>query len=219
MKTDVKLIICSVGLSFCLLSALTYADADWGYKSKYSISFELIDKWECSVISETRFRDDMSDHYYSHLDVAFSYEYWDWLELGTSYRYITRSADDGWNRENRPSINAKLLWNWADFELSDNNKLEYRIRQDNEDIFRYKNKLTIEYPVEWTKLKISPYVSEEIFLDFDVGRLNGLRLESGFLMQILENSELCIGYQFANDKKGDDWTETNYLVTYFKMYF
>ena len=219
MKTDVKLIICSVGLSLYLLSTLTYADADWGYKSFYNISFPIVDKWEYSVISQSRFRDDMSDHHYSNLQVALGYEYLDWLELGTSYWYVSKATSDGWKRENRPSINAKVSWNWADFELSNNNKLEYRIRQDDEDIFRYKNMLTIEYPAEWTALKISPYVSEIIFLDFDVGQLNGLRLESGFSMQILGNSELCIGYQFANDKKGDDWTETNYLITYFKIYY
>jgi len=61
-----------------------------------------------------------------------------------------------------PEYKCRLKWSWADFEFSDNNKPEYRIRQDDEDIFRYKNKLTIEYPVEWTELKISPYVSEVI---------------------------------------------------------
>ena len=219
MKTNVKIIICSVALLLFLTSTITYADADWGYKSFYSVSFPVIDEWECSVISQLRFVDDMSDHSYSDLQVALDYEYLDWLELGTSYRYVTKSTDDGWKRENRPSINAKLLWYWADFELSNNNKLEYRIRQDDEDIFRYKNKLKIEYPAEWTALKISPYISEMIFLDFDVGRLNGYRLDAGFSMQVLKNSELCIAYEFANDEQGDDWTETNYLVTYFKISF
>jgi hypothetical protein len=219
MKTDVKFIICSVALSLCFLSAITYADADWGYKSKFGVSFPFVDKWECSVITESRFRDDMSDHQYSHSDVIFSYEYLDWLELGIGYRYITKSTDDGWKRENRPCINAGLMWNWADFELSDNNKLEYRIRQADEDVFRYKNKLKIEYPLEWTVLEISPYISEEIFLDLDAGRLDGYRLEGGFSMQVLKNSELCISYQFADDKKSDGWVEVNYLVTYFKISF
>jgi len=161
----------------------------------------------------------MSDHHYSHLEVALSYDFLEWLEIGTSYRYVSRATDDGWRRENRPSIYAELKWNWSDFEFSNNNKLEYRIREDNEDIFRYKNKLKIEYPVEWTALKISPYASEVIFWDFDVGQLNGYRLEAGFSMQLLKNSELCIAYQFGNDKKSDDWTDTNYLITYLKISF
>jgi hypothetical protein len=206
-------------LVFFVLSTFAYADTDWGYKSKYKVSFPVIDKWEGSVISELRYNDDMSDHHYSHLETVLSYDFLDWLELGTNYRYISRSTDDGWKRENRPSIYAEFKWNWADFELSNNNKLEYRIRQADEDIFRYKNKLKIEYPVEWTALKISPYVSEVIFLDFDVGQLNGYRLEAGFSMQLLKNSELNIAYQFGNDKKSDDWTDTNYLVTYFKISF
>ena len=219
MKIDLKLIICSAGLFLCLFSTLTYADADWGYKSKYSISFELIEKWECSVISETRFRDDMSDHHYSHLVVALSKEFLDWLEIGTSYRYTSRATFDGWKRENRPSINAKLKWSWEDFEFSNNNKLDYRIIQGYEDIFRYKNKLKIEYPLDWTKPKISPYVSEEIFFDFDVGRLNGYRIEAGFSMQLLENSELSIAYQFANDKFRGIWIDRNYLLTHLKFFF
>ena len=219
MKTNVKIIICSVALLLFLTSTITYADADWGYKSFYSVSFPVVDKWECSVISQLRFVDDMSDHSYSDLQVALDYEYLDWLELGTSYRYVTKSTDDGWKRENRPSINAKLLWYWADFELSNNNKLEYRIRQDDEDIFRYKNILTIEYPTEWTPLKISPYFSTITFYDFDVGLLNGYRLSFGFSMQVNKNSELCIAYQFSNDEKDGDWTEINYLVTYFKISF
>lgn len=219
MKADAKLIICSAGLFLFLFSSFVYADADWAYKSRYSVSFPIIDKWEGSVISESRYNDDMSDHYYSHLDVALSYEYLEWLEIGTNYRYVSRATDDGWRRENRPSINAEVKWSWADFEFSNNNKLEYRIREANEDIFRYKNKLKIEYPVEWTALKISPYVSEVIFCDFDVGQLNGYRLEAGFSMQLLKNSEFCIAYQFGNDKKSDDWTDTNYLITYLKISF
>jgi hypothetical protein len=202
-----------------LLSSFAYAVTDWGYKSKYKVSFPVIDKWEGSVISELRYQDDMSDHHYSHLETVLSYDFLDWLELGTNYRYISRSTDDGWKRENRPSIYAELKWSWADFELSNNNKLEYRIRQADEDIFRYKNKLKIEYPVEWTALKISLYASELIMCDFDAGQLNGYRLEAGFSMQFMINTELNIAYQFGNDKQNDDWTDTNYLITYLKFSF
>ena len=219
MKTDTKLIICSAGLFLLSLSSLAYADADWSYKSRYSASFPVIDKLEGSVISESRYKDDMSDHHYSHLEAVLGYDFLEWLELGTSYRYVSRATDDGWRRENRPSIYAEFKWGRADFEISNNNKLEYRIREDNEDIFRYKNKLKIEYPIEWTELKISPYASEVIFWDFNVGQLNGYRLEAGFSMQLLKNSELCIAYQFGNDKKSDDWTDTNYMITYLKISF
>ena len=219
MKTDEKLIICSAGLFLFVLSTFAYADADWTYKSKYSVSFPIIDKWDGSVTSESRYKDDMSDHYYSHLDVALSYDFLDCLEIGTNYRYITGRTPDGWKRENRPNINAKLKWNWGDFEFSDNNRLEYRIIEDYEDIWRYKNKLKIEYPVEWTELKISPYVSEEIFCDFDVGQLNGYRLEAGFSMQLLKNSELCIAYQFGNNKLRENWIDRNFLITQLKFSF
>lgn len=141
------------------------------------------------------------------------------MEIGTNYRYISRATPDGWKRENRPSINAELKWKWVDFEFSNNNKLEYRMIEDYEDIFRYKNKLKIEYPVEWTALKISPYASEEIFCDFNVGQLNGFRLEAGFSMQLLRSSELCIAYQFSNDKWRDNWIDRNYLLTHLKISF
>ncbi len=220
MKTDAKLVICSAGLFLFLLSNYAYADADWSYKNRYKVSFPVIEKWEGSVITELRYKDDMSDHHYSHLEVVLSYEYLEWLELGTNYRYITRSIPTiGWKRENRPSIYAELKWNWADLELSNNNKLEYRIIEDFEDRWRYKNKLKVEYPVEWTALKISPYVSELIMYDFDEGRLSGFRLEVGFSMQLLENSELNIAYQFGNDKLRDDWIDRNYLITYLKFSF
>ena len=220
MKTDAKIIIYSAGLFLSLFSSLTYADADWSYKSRYKVSFPVIEKWEGSVISELRYIDDMSDHHYSHLEAVLSYDYLDWLELGTNYRYVTRSIPTlGWKRENRPSIYAELKWNWADFELSNNNKLEYRIFEVGDDRWRYKNKLKIEYPVEWTSLNISPYVSEVIFLDFDVGRINGYRLEAGFSMQLMENSELNIAYQFGNDKPIDNWIDRNYLITYLKFSF
>ncbi len=45
------------------LSRFAYADADWTYKSRYSVSFPIIDRWEGAVISESRYNDDMSDHY------------------------------------------------------------------------------------------------------------------------------------------------------------
>ncbi len=87
MKTNSKLIICSAGLFLFLLSSFAYADADWAYKSKYSVSFPIINKWEGSVISESRYNDDMSDHYYSRLEVALSYDFLEWLEIGGSYEW------------------------------------------------------------------------------------------------------------------------------------
>jgi len=219
MKIDEKLVLCSAYLFLFILSSFVFADADWGYKSKYSVSFPIIDKWEGSVISELRYKDDMSDHHYSHLEAVLSYDFLEWLEIGTNYRHTSRAILRGWKRENRPSINAKLKWSWADFEFSNNNKLEYRILENFEDIWRYKNKLKIVYPLEWTEPKISPYISEEIFFDFDAGRLNGYRLEAGFSMQLLKNSKLSIAYQFSNDKLIGNWIDRNYLISYLQFSF
>ena len=219
MKTATRLVVYTTGLFTFLMSGYAHAETDWVYKSKYGVSFPIIDKWEGSVKSEFRYKDDMSNHYYSYVDVGLTYDWLDWLEVSGNYRYITYESDDVWLRENRPHINAKLKWKLAGFKFSDNNRLEYRSRESKENVWRYRNKIKVEYPLKWSKLEISPYVYEEIFYDFTADERSKNRVEAGLSMKFIKNSKLYVAYQFDSTRSDSGWTDTNCLTTYLKISF
>ncbi len=219
MKPAAKLVVYTAILFVFLTSTFTYAGTDWLYKSKYGVSFPVINKWEGSVKAEFRYKDDMSDHYYSYVDVGLTYNWSDWLDVSGNYRYITYEASDVWLKENRPHLNAKLKWNWAGLKFCDNNRVEYRDREAKDNLWRYRNKLKIEYPLKWSKLEISPFVSEEIFYDFHADKRNKNRLEAGLSMRFIKDSKLYVSYQLDSTKNNGDWTDVNCLVTYLKFSF
>lgn len=218
---DVKrlLVLCLAFLFVLGFSPVVKADdGDWVYKSKYGVSFPIVEKLEAAVKTEFRFEDDMSKHYYSYGDAGLYYDWLDWLEVSGNYRYI-RSDGGDWTTENRPYGNAKLKWKWGVFKFSDNNRLEYRNREDKDDLWRYRNKLKISYPLKWTKLEISPFASGEIFYDFDASQMNKYRLEGGISMKLIKSLKLNVSYQYDNKKKKGDWSYTNSLCTYLRYSF
>jgi hypothetical protein len=204
---------------FIICTASVHADSDWVYKSKYGLSLPISEKWESTVKSEFRFEDDMSEHYYSYVDGGLVYGATEWLQIGGNFRYIKYKSGEEWLGENRPHLNMKIKWEWKGFEFSDNNRIEYRNRQSEDDLWRYRNKLKIQYPLEDSGLRVTPYISEEIFYDFHAEQRNKNRLEGGISLQLSDNIKLYTAYQLDSNRNDDGWTDANVLATYLKISF
>lgn len=185
-----------------LLQAAAFDDGDWQLWAEVSLEDAVAEKTTFSVRSETRYGDDMSDRYVEWMQAGLAYALTPCLSVGAHYRAQYTRTLDGWTEEQRPMVEATFKKDAKGFGLKDRNLLEYRRRKAQDEIVRYRNKLTIELPLKLTAWKIRPYVADEIFIDSDQGELNRNRATIGLAAEILKaRPELYVMWQ-ADDKDG-----------------
>lgn len=200
--------------------SFAFDDGDFQYWNTENLSYNINKNWKIKVEEEFRFGDDASDFYYQHSDAGATYSgIANWLDIGLNYRLVFEEKSDGWSYENRPHLNATLKYTLEGFKLRNRGRLEYRDKESGEDGWRYRNKFAIRYPIKIKDFEISPYIADEIFVDFIAEELNRNRLYAGMDFKILKNLKLDVFYLWQSSKNGGTWIDYNILGTKLKLSF
>ena len=184
---------------------------DWEFWNNYFVDWNLTENWKAKIAVEFKFDDDMSNHYYNHVDAGVSTRLSEWFRFGVNYRYIDEDTGSGWNIEHRPSAIGTFSWKWGKLSLSDRNRMEYRDREANSNTWRYRNRLMIRSPQKWTRFEIQPYFSGEVLYQFNVSSWNQYRLSAGLATWLTELLKMDIYYMLKSSESNDDWIKTNIL--------
>ena len=203
-------------------SCCAFDDGDFQYWSAAGGSFEINPDWGCSFEEEFRFGDDAGELYYHHSDLGFIYKgFADWLDLGINYRQVFERTDSEgeWKQENRPHLNVTLKGQLFGLNVSDRSRFEYRDREDKNDLWRYRNKVTIKLPLELTALKLKPYLADEVFVPLDDDNIAKNRVYAGVSFQMLENMTGEVFYVWQSSRAPGDWNDINVLGTRLKFRF
>lgn len=194
--------------------------ADWEWWNEDEVVWKVKDRIELSFAAEQKFKNDMSDIYCYNFVPGLSYEFRDWLDLGISYKYekereyVCEDTWEDWLDEHRLQFDPTLKWEWGEFKFSDRSRLEYRILEDRENKWRYRNRLKIKRPLTCCNIEFTPYCSEEIFCDFYGKGIYKNRFEVGISKELTSILELEIYYLLESCKEDSEWHHsTNVLGT------
>jgi len=165
---------------------------------------------------EQEYKFNKTEYYYHHAEAALSGNITKWLSLGVSYRQIYE-LEEKWGLEKNPSLTVSLSQKLGGFSLSDRNKLEIRVYEGKDTIWRYRNKLSLSPPLKLTGLKIGPYIADEILVDED--GLCGNRLSAGIKLSLMKQLEGELFGMIKWSKKDDTWKSINVLGTEIKAVF
>lgn len=215
MKKIMLATLLLVGLFSINKSAL--AGNDWEYWSSFEVTGAIDDQLDLKVKLEPRYNDDCSDHYFTSIEIGIDWKIVDWFILSPFYQHVDEKKNGDWQVEHRPHLDATFKWKLLGLSFSDRNRLEYRIKE-NDEFFRYRNKLTVKLP-KFTQLQIQPSLAEEPFYDFDENKLNKNRIYAGLDIRIIEHLGAGVYYIFESRKKDDIWTNVNILRTTLKYSF
>jgi hypothetical protein len=198
-----------------------FDDGDFQFWSTAGASVNLSKNWAATVEEEIKFGDNAGHFYYHHTDLGFVYKgLADWVSVGFNYRQISEEDAAGiWREEHRPHLNATLTSKLFGLDVSDRSRLEYRDREIQKDIWRYRNKVTVRLPVELTQFKLQPYFADEVFLNLAGERFDKNRFWSGFFIDLTKNIKGEIYYMLDSTKSGANWKETNVLGISLKVAF
>jgi len=157
---------------------------------------DLNTDWSTAFEEEFRIDADSGKVYYHHSDIGLTYGgLAEWLDVGLNFRkaYQQDAAGD-WQQENRPHINVTVKDSFGGVKWSNRSRFEFRDRDGRDDIWRYRNKVTLQPPWELTALKLKPYVAEEVFINMDGSGYSGNRFSAGGVLNVTKSLQLDIYY-------------------------
>ena len=114
---------------------------------------------------------DISHPVDQRVGVGFTFRFGKYVNFAPHYFHIgTRPFENRKGWENRLVFPITFRFNARQFRLSDRNQFERRFRSNGTRSTRYRNRFQIEHPVGSDKLKLSLFVSDEVFYDWAVNR-------------------------------------------------
>lgn len=63
------------------------ADNDWECWNTYELSDSVNERLDIKAATELRYNNDMSEHYYTHMEIGLDWKVSDWFVLGPYYRH------------------------------------------------------------------------------------------------------------------------------------
>ena len=201
-------------------SAFAEDDGDFEYWAKASFRIPINERWQFKLDERLTFGDEarrLDDH---QTDYAFQYSGLpDWLGVGFGFKQQFEKEGDGWLVENRPLVNILLRTAIPGLLVVDRSRFEYRILEDEENVWRYRNKISVTPPVAFTPWKLAPYMSQEIFVAFNEEDFNQHRVSGGFFVPLQEHVRFELFYVWKLNEEGDDWHDTNIVGSYVHFQF
>jgi len=203
-------------LSICLgiflgTMAFAYEDGDWQFWSSGSIEGHLAESWMLKLEQQFRLGDTMADLYYRNTDIGMTWRVVPWFNWGWNYAQLYQKKKGTWREENRPHVNGTLIWKWYGVKLEDRNRLERRIREKAENIWMYRNRLTLGFSAKLTRLDIQPYLTDEIFVNLDESELYRNRISVGLKGQLRTYLKADISYLWQSSRANENWLDEHVI--------
>jgi hypothetical protein len=198
-----------------------FVDGDFQFWSTVGASFNIHKDWKVAVHEHLKFGSNAGHFYYHHTDLGFTYKgLADWIDLGFNYKQVfIELPDDHWIRENRPHLNITFKGRLGTLDFSNRSRFEYRDIEYVEDYWRYANKLEVNLPFEWTRLKFRPYVADQVYINLDGRGFEKNRIYAGAAFEVSENIESELYYVYQWSKILDHWLELSALGLQLKFRF
>lgn len=138
----------------------------------------------------------------------------DWLDISVDFKKeYERDGAGKFREENRPHLNLLFKVNLLGIDAGNRLRVEYRARENEEDLFRLRNRVTVKLPVKFTRLALQPYVAEEFFVNLEENNVNQNRLSAGFSSGLATNVNIRVYYMWKTSRIPGGWEDTNVIGT------
>lgn len=212
----VGLIISFLAVNACLPDRQALAHTDNKYHSEFVLKHKLNDKFDLFFNPEVRFKNDMGNGYYQQYRLGTTFHVHKYLDLTGAYRFVEqKDTKSDWSNSDMQYIEliAAPKIKLSGFNLSDANKIEYRFLENSRDRWVYRNLVTAAYPSKIFGFEWTPYISNEIYYDFEIDKMNLNWATAGANKKI--NKNLTLGLYFRNEASRVGSTAkwvTNYIL-------
>lgn len=210
-----KILILIIAGLLCSVSALSQTvpiDSDIQSWNDTSISFPLIkskdekgkevERLSFSINGTLRFGRNVSGLTDERIGVGINYRINKYVSLTPDIFYRRAQPFKGQrNYETRFRFAVVLENKWKNFSIANRHQIEYRLRNSRQDTVRYRTRLRFNYPLIKAKKEIfTPFVSDEIFYDFQAKAWTRNQFFAGISKKFNDNFSTDIYYIFIKDR-------------------
>jgi len=198
---------------------------DWGYWNKNIVKARVSDFVNASMEAEFRLKKNASKYSYQHTHIQLDLKVSKWLVISPAYRetffpYGATEDDDDWFPDHRPMLNAAVKFDVAGWKVKNRGRLAYRMFEiDREDVFRFRNMLTVRAPWKVTALNLSPWIMDEVWLEEGKDGIWRNWSAVGFGVDLMEHVKADLYYLWEATDSGVDWNHVNVVGTKMKVVF
>jgi len=212
-KISIFLTVSIIAIFFSQVKA-AFAEDDRKMFNFYQIKYKVNDKLDIFVQPDIRIKDDMKEFNYYHFRNGAIFHAFENLDLGITYRFLrSKNSANKWLTEHRLELEATPKITIEGFKLANRSRFEYRGLEDSRDRWRYRNLSKVAYPTKIGNFEFIPYVSEEFFCDFEIGKIHLNWATLGVDKKITKN--LLVGLFYLNEAvrvgTKDEW-DTNHIL-------
>ena len=164
------------------------------------IAVPITKQVDFNVLGTLRIGRDISHTVDERFGVGATFRIGQHVTLVPAYLHIETQPFEGIRlHEERLNLAAILRYEANQFRFSDRNLLERRFRRPGINSTRYRNRFQVEHPVGPDKMKLSVFVSEEVFYDWSVDDWVRNRVAAGIIKPLNKNITLELYYLRQND--------------------
>lgn len=173
MKTSSLRVLLALAIATFLFIPGVFA-GDNKYYSEFAFKHKLNDKFDLFFTPEFRYNDNLGNFYYYHMRVGSAFHAHKNLDLALAYRFIQNKVKGQWDNDDVQYIEMITIpkISLGGFDISDANKFERRYYENAANRWVYRNLLTFAYPAKIGNFEFTPYVSDEIYYDFELSKAN-----------------------------------------------
>tara|TARA_B110000014_G_C20028077_1_gene533762 strand:- start:187 stop:825 length:639 start_codon:yes stop_codon:yes gene_type:complete len=185
----------------------------YAFKSNEKIQFTIKKNNNLNLIiaSENRFKSD--DIYYRQYEIGINYPFnflIEDLNLNFNLKYAYTKSNNDWSLEKRPHIQISKIFSMPNTYIELRTRHEYRLKSDNQETAR--NRVRIKVTSKNKIFNMKPFVSNELYYDFDEKELTTNRLEAGASILLKNKTEASFYYKLVTDLEDSRW-EHNHSIT------
>lgn len=163
-------------------------------------SLPITKQIDFNMLGTLRFGRDISRPVDERIGIGATFRIGQHLSLIPAYLHIETQPFEGRKaHEDRLNLAAIMRFEAHRFRFTDRNLFERRFRHPGINSTRYRNRFQVEHPVGRDDLKLSVFVSEEVFYDWSVQAWVRNRVAAGIIRPLNKNITLDVYYLLQND--------------------
>lgn len=217
-RTPIFLITLITLLVASLSRAAVNEEGDWQFWTQEVATYPISDHLTGAFDIMFRIGDNATELWYQHYDAGIIFKTTDWLSIKPSFRLkrmkVGPIQDNLWQQVNNPSLNLLFSHQIGNVKLKNNCRFSYWDYLDNstnDDIFYYRNILTLISPWSVTTAQITPYIREDFFFNIHTTHIERNRFSIGVLSDN-SNTITPSAYIMLRSYKASDGWRDNYII-------
>lgn len=201
-----------------LLFVLSVSDcfAELGSDGSYlwnstGITYSFNDKTELYFGNKDHYSNQINRFDYIHFELIGYRKVTNKFSLGLGIRQTENYKSNGWNPGQTYLFYGVLLFNPLDMKIKFANRLTAKVSKTADTQYGFDNISNIDFFVRSTCKFPKPYLMDEIFSNFNVGKVQTVRIYGGFHVFKREHLGIDLFYCYWATRPIADWKDYNVL--------